>query len=147
LKRFVLAITAGVLASSAFGAPALEDAQRCLTDNTNGKERKELVRWVFLAIAAHPEIRALAAVPPEAPAKADRLFADLVTRLIVDACPKEVSLLIKEEGAQGLKLAFQTLGQVAMAEMITDPSVTARMAAFTKLLDEQKFRPLMAPSK
>lgn len=34
-------------------------ANTCLSDSTNGKDRKALARWFFLGMAAHPEIRAL----------------------------------------------------------------------------------------
>jgi len=147
LKRTLLAIAAAVLTSSAFGAPPLADAQRCLADNTTGKERKELIRWIFLGIASHPEISSLATVPADANAQADQFIANLFTRLILEACRTEISLLIKEQGPESIKLAFQTLGQVAMGEIMADPAVSSRMGAFTKLIDEQKFRPLFAPSK
>ena len=34
-----------------------EALSRCLADNTSGRDRKDLARWVFFAMAAHPEIK------------------------------------------------------------------------------------------
>lgn len=118
-----------------------------MTDNTNGKERKELVRWMFVGIAAHPETRSLAPMPLEVAVKTDQFMASLFTRLVVEACPKEVSALIKEQGPEGMKRAFEALGQVAVAELYGDSAVNSRMGAFLQLLDQQKFRHILAPAK
>ena len=35
----------------------IEATKTCLSDNTSGKDRKLLAKWIFLAMAAHPEFK------------------------------------------------------------------------------------------
>jgi hypothetical protein len=36
----------------------------CFADRTSGKDRKDLARWIFLAMAAHPEMKEQATPTP-----------------------------------------------------------------------------------
>ena len=61
----LLCLTAWALLSAtdtAQSTPAGDALGRCLADNTTGRGRKDLARWVFVSMAAHPEIRPLAAL-------------------------------------------------------------------------------------
>jgi hypothetical protein len=112
----------------------------CLGDATSGKDRKDLAKWIFLAMAAHPEMRQhatgnLATVSDES----SKTMAALVTRLLADSCPKETSTVLKSsQGSQAMELAFQGLGQLAMQELMTDPSVQASMAVFERYIDRAR---------
>src|SRR5579863_8064334 len=63
------------------------DALRtCVTDNTSGKDRKDLAKWVFFAMAAHPEIKPYAQANVSAAAdESSQKMAALVTRLLTDS--------------------------------------------------------------
>ena len=41
-------------------ADSAADLSTCVADNTSGKQRKDLARWVFFAMAAHPDFAAYA---------------------------------------------------------------------------------------
>ena len=45
---------------------------------------------------------------------------------------------VKEGGAKAIESAFQTLGQLAMQELMTNPEVTSSMSRFEKQLDQSK---------
>jgi hypothetical protein len=112
----------------------------CLGDATSGKDRKDLAKWIFLAMAAHPEMRphataSLATVSDES----SRTMAALVTRLLADSCAKETAAVLKtSQGSQAMELAFQGLGQLAMQELMTDTSVQGAMAVFERYIDRAR---------
>lgn len=125
----------------AFAQAPASPLASCLADNTSGKDRKELARWVFLAMSVHPEIRQFAS-PNAAAAQAasNKAMAETVTRLITVACVAESRAAYQQGGGNAIQTAFQTLGQLAMQEIMTDPTVGATMGAFERHIDHNRFR-------
>jgi len=74
--------------------PSLLNAQEpavrlstCISDNTSGRDRKDLARWVFFAMASIPEFNPyLAPTATEALEEANRSTGALFTRLLTDSC-------------------------------------------------------------
>ncbi len=125
-----------LLAGPAFAqANALE---RCLADGTTGKDRKELARWVFLAMAAHPEMKQLANATPAAVDESSRRTAALFNRLLADTCAKEVKAAMQGGGTQAIQPAFNVLGQLAMRELMGDKDVMGTMAVFERYIDQPR---------
>ena len=126
--------------------PSAQDLSQCLADNTTGRDRKDLARWVFLAMASHPEIKKFTSAAATAGAEeADRTTAALFTRLLSVSCVAQTQAAIKEGGAGSIQAAFQTLGQLAMQELVSDREVKAKMAAFEKHLDQNKINQALSP--
>jgi len=145
--RALLLATALVLPLStpALAGPAAEALSTCLGDNTTGKDRKDLARWTFLAMAAHPEIRDLANASSSASEEASRRVAALFTRLITEGCPKQIQQLVRSEGPESLRAAFEFLGKVAMQELMTNPDVSKSISQFQQYVDRSKLEPILAP--
>lgn len=141
----LLLALAAATSQEAGANPLVESTQRCLADNTTGKERKELARWVFLGMSVHPEIRDLAAAPSGAAEQASQYVGKLITRLIVENCPREIGNLVKQAGPQSLQVAFQFLGQVAMQELMTDPNVSKVLSGFERYIDREKVTAVVQP--
>jgi hypothetical protein len=123
------------------------DALRtCVTDNTSGKDRKDLAKWVFFAMATHPEIRQYADAKVAAAAdESSQTLAALVTRLLTDSCANEFRGVIKTgQGSQALRLAFETLGQLAMQELMADKTVRDAMGSFAHYVDQARLNGLLA---
>lgn len=121
-------------------AQAPTDAlSQCLADNTTGKDRKDLARWVFFAMAAHPEIKQYVS-PALAAASEDthKMMATTFTRLLADSCLKQTQAAFKQGGSKAIEVAFQTLGALAMQELMSNPEVSADMSKFEKLIDQSK---------
>lgn len=129
----------------AVASPAAEAVGLCLTDSTTGKDRKDLARWIFLAMAEHPEIRELAKVPTTAGDESARTVASLVTRLIVDSCPKQIEQLIRAEGPSSLSTAFGFLGNVAFQELVTNEQVSKSIQQYHRYIDRSKMDAILAP--
>jgi hypothetical protein len=140
--KILLSITLGIYGISfttvSMANPKIEAAKRCLGDNTTGKERKELAKWIFIAIAAHPEIRDLSNVTPDISDKSSQSTGLLMNSLILDKCSQEMRALISESGPSAVELPFKFLGELAMKELMTDPSVTASIQGFIRYYDKEK---------
>ena len=93
----------------------------------------------FLAMSVHPEIRQFtAASAAEAAEQSHRTAGALFTRLLTESCSTEVVAAYKQGGSQALEAAFQTLGQLAMKELMSDTGVAASMGAIEKHVDQAK---------
>lgn len=137
-------IIGAVLALSlpALAQPQSDALGTCLADNTSGRDRKDLARWVFLAMAAHPEMKEYSSANASAAVdESARSIAALVTRLLTDSCAKEAKAAIQGGGSprQSFVLAFESLGRLAMQELMADQSVTQTMGLFERYLDQKRF--------
>jgi hypothetical protein len=142
---FALAMTC--TASASFAASNSEALNSCLSDNTNGKERKELARWVFFAISNHPDISVFSVATDADKAEADKVVAGLLMRLIGEQCTSQVKATVKSDGPQALVNSFKFLGGLAMQELTTSPAVTNALTGYTKYLDSKKLEAALAPDK
>jgi hypothetical protein len=138
---------AAAAAFTALGAATPAAAQtetlgRCIADNTTGKDRRDLAKWVFLSMSAHPDMRSVASVAGGALDEASRTAAQLFTRLLADSCPKEANAALKAGGSQAMQAAFQTLGQLAMLELMSDKDVMAGMALLERHVDRRRLEAL-----
>ncbi len=133
--------------------PTLAQAQepvdalkKCVADNTSGKDRKDLAKWVFFAMAAHPEIRQYADAKVAAAAdESSKTMAALTTRLLTDSCVNEVRAVMKTgQGHQALFLAFDTLGRLAMQELMADKTVQDVMGSFARYVDQTRLNEVLA---
>ncbi len=142
--RHLLAALFALSCMSVAAQTPAESLSRCLGENTSGKERKELARWVFFAMAAHPEIKEYAtASAPQAAEQSHRFMANTVMRLLTESCAPQTRAAFKEGGSMAIQIAFQTLGQLAMQELMTDRAVLGNMAAFEKHLDQNKLNQVL----
>ncbi len=111
----------------------------CVADNTSGKQRKDLARWVFLSMAAHPELKQFTSTAADdARESTDRSIAELFEVLITEQCADEANATYRELGTPGLQVAFETLGQLAMQELMSNEDANAAMTAFDRYLDNEK---------
>ena len=113
----------------------------CLADSTTGRDRKDLATWMFLAMAAHPDIRAMAPADLElATAQSAKTMGALVTRLLADSCPEEAKAATKVGKSSAFVEAFRRLGEVAMRELIADKSVSSSIGQFERFLDQERIK-------
>ena len=126
--------------------PQADALRACLADSTTGKDRKNLAKWIFLAMAAHPDMKEHAHANAAASAdESSRGMAALVTRLLTESCVNETRAVMKGgQGAQSMQLAFQGLGQLAMQELMADKSVQDSMGLFERYLDQERFTKALA---
>ncbi len=115
----------------------------CMVDALNGKERKNLAKWVFFAVAAHPEIKSYANTTPQDIEKSDKYVGTLITRLLTENCPKELQAASKEDPL-ALQKGFQLVGQVAMQELMADQSVMQAISNYARYADQDKINGILS---
>ncbi|MFT3811619.1 MAG: hypothetical protein QM698_17030 [Micropepsaceae bacterium] len=143
-RRFrVLALTLGIaLAPSAAAGPFSDALGACFTQKATTDDHTDLARWMFSAMALHPAISSMANVTPEQRAEIDQTMGALFMRLLTVDCRAEAVTAIKNEGPNAIAVAFQTLGQIAGAGLMTAPEVAAGMSGLEANLDTQKLSEL-----
>ncbi len=145
-------LAAALAASALCGSPVVlagpaetAAATRCLADNTTGRDRKDLARWIFLAIAAHPEMKEMSKASAEQQEQAQRAVAGLFSRLVGETCATEVRALVQTEGPAALGKPFEVLGQLAMQELMSNGDVKANVGGFERFIDRAKVEPVLKP--
>ena len=146
-RSFIVAAAVLVVATPVMAQtdPAANALKTCVADNTSGKDRKDLAKWIFLAMAAHPEMRPLAGADVATAAdESSRAMAALVTRLLTVSCANETRAVMKTDAARSFVLAFEGLGVLAMQELMNDKSVKDAMGVFERYLDQKRFAEAIA---
>ena len=127
------------IAAPAFAGPATNALSTCVADNTTGKDRKDLAQWIFVAMTVHPDIQPYSQVSEDDRDGLDRKLAALATKLITEDCRAQAKAAIESDGSESFKVAFGALGQLAMQELMSDPSVNEAVGRYAKYLDKAKF--------
>jgi hypothetical protein len=143
MKTFVTAITAVFIGSVAniplaLASTATDALSTCLADNTTGRDRKEMARWVFVGMASHPEIKTLSNITQAKRDELDKSMAVLVTRLMTESCAVQARSAMEKDGGEAFKVAFGVVGKLAMQELMSNPNVNAAFSDFTKYMDPKK---------
>ncbi len=129
---------AAALPLSAHAGPKAEALANCLGDSTTGKDRKDLARWIFISMSSHPEIKDLSNVTQAARDGADDNAAKLFTALLTERCKLQAREAMQAEGQAGMVAAFQTLGALAMKELMSNPEVAGAVSGFERRIDHAK---------
>jgi len=143
LYKALVVSFAALLALPAAAGQYTDALGACLADNTTGKERKELAKWIFMGMAAHPDMQGLSNVTATARDETDRFVGE--TRLITQNCVGQTQAAVKNEGTAALKGAFGTLGQLAMQELMTNSAVASSLSGWEKYLDHEKLGAVLSP--
>jgi hypothetical protein len=140
MKQILTSLLFATITIGAQAQPAVDALGKCLADNTTGKDRKDLARWLFVALGAHPEMKAISTIKPSAPEDSSRVAGALFNRLITETCPKEAKAAVAVSGPPAFQTAFSVLGQLAMQELMADNNVSANMGLLHKYVDNAKIQ-------
>ena len=138
-RKLILLMTPLALVS-AFAPLAHANAQilgTCLVDSLNGKERKQLAKWIYFALAAHPDLKSYSNISSEDRIETDRGVGSLITRLLAEDCATELKEA-KNTDPLAMQRAFEMVGRVAMQELMTNQEVTAATSDFSRYVDQEK---------
>lgn len=139
MLRLILIALVLLITTSTFAQNVTEPLSRCLAENTSGKDRKDLAKWIYFAMSEHPDMKRYAATGASlARDESQKTAAAIFTRLLADQCAKEASQAVKIGGTLAIQSAFSTLGQLAMQELMSDKDVAAGMSSFQKYLDQDR---------
>jgi len=115
----------------------------CLVDTLNGKERKSLAKWIFLSMAAHPEIKSYSKATPKNIQDSDEYIGKLFTRILTIDCPDELNLANKSDPL-AVNKAFELVGQVAMQELMSNQETLKALTAYAQYADQEKITEILS---
>jgi hypothetical protein len=144
MKKIIFALLTLIFALPSYSEPAQDKLDQCLADSTTGKDRKDLVRWVVSSMAQHPAMEDLVSVPPEKVDALNKVTAALYTRLVFVDCLADVKAAVKIGGQKSIGKSFESLGRLAMQELMTNPKVAEAMGGIGKYADTKKFQELLS---
>src|SRR6202051_3641542 len=129
---------------SASGGTFADTLATCMIHHMTQQENSLFIQWVFGALAAHPEVSALASMSDSQYESIAHGFASTTERMLTTQCRSEAIAAIRHEGNVSIQLAFQRVGQDSARQLMSNPQVNARMATYGKYLDTEKLNALGA---
>jgi hypothetical protein len=134
-------LTAGLLASAPSGAgPYADDLAKCMVRTSTPADRAEFVKFLFSAMAQHPDVSSMANIPPRQMESTVKASGELIQRLLLQSCRSETQQAIRYEGMEAVFYSYQFYGQAMAAELFGNPIVAAKMKDLNNYLDADKFK-------
>lgn len=144
LKSLACAVVLSVVSvTSAFAGPYSNNLGQCLVQKTTPEDHMLLIQWVFSAIAAHPNMKEFSTLTKTQTKGYDEGMSKLLMRLLTKDCRKELKEAYNHEGQSAIESSFQTLGAVAMENLMQDGSVQNQMMGFLQYMDESKLQEVL----
>jgi hypothetical protein len=139
MRSFALAVAAAALtAVPAQAGVYSDDLSKCLVKSMSPSDQTAVVRWIFSAMALHPDVAPYAKLTPAQHDAFDQEASLLMQRLLTVDCRKETVEALKYEGPASFEASFSTLGQVAMRGLMGHPTVMQDMTKFGSYGDKSK---------
>jgi len=142
LIRCLLVMLSMLTSMHAAAGPYGDDMAKCLVKSSSPEDRAVFIRWLFAAIALHPDVASMATITTQQRDAFSKRAGALFQRLLTESCRSETQLAIRYEGPATIQYAFQVFGQAAAGELFTNPSVAAGMKDLTKYIDQDKIKAL-----
>jgi hypothetical protein len=134
-------LTAGLLASAPSGAgPYADDLAKCMVRTSTPADRAEFVKFLFSAMAQHPDVSSMANIPRRQMESTVKASGELIQRLLLQSCRTETQQAIHYEGMEAVFYSYQFYGQAMAAELFGNPIVAAKMKDLNNYLDADKFK-------
>ena len=146
MTRFAatVALLSVFIAAPAHAGPHADTLGACLADHSTGKDRKDLARWMFASMSAHPDLRDISSAVEATRDQASQAVASLFTRLLTEPCRQQARAAAKHEGSQAFHAAFGSLGKLAMQELMTNREVHRTVTGFERFVDRRKLDAALA---
>ncbi|MAM87844.1 MAG: hypothetical protein CME36_11120 [unclassified Hahellaceae] len=126
-----------ILSLPAYSQDNTQVFANCLADSLNGKERKELAKWIYLSMSVHPTLQSYSKSSDEDREQIDQRIGELVTRLLTENCPSELRAANKTDSL-AIQRGFEFVGQVAMQEIMTNKATAEALAGYARYIDQEK---------
>ena len=137
---FVIAISFTGMANAGMYS---DDLSRCLVESSSPSDKTTLVKWMFTAMALHPDVAAMASVTPQQRDSANKAAADMFVKLVTETRLTQAKNAIKYEGPGAIQQGFNVFGQVAGKELFANPNVAQSLAGLQKHIDGEKLNAVL----
>ena len=123
-----------------FAGPYADALGKKLVSSTTSADKAVLVRWMFVSMSLHPDLKDMSSVTPKQREEANRAVGRLIMHMLTETCAVEAREAVKYEGATSIEGAFNIFGQVAGRELFTNPEVGKSLAALNAYIDAKKLQ-------
>lgn len=130
-------VIASLLALPSYSQESTQAFATCLADSLNGKERKELAKWIFLSISVHPTLKEYSKASANDSEVVDQYIGKLVTRLLTENCPAEMRAA-HDADPMAIQKGFEFVGQVAMQEIMSNEEALKALTGYAQYIDQEK---------
>lgn len=137
-SRLLLGSLLLLFGGTASAGPFIDKLAICLVKSATDADKTVLMRWIFSAMASHPNVGDLGNISNAQGDKHNKEVADLFTTLVTDRCRVETKDAVKYEGENAISASFEVLGKVAMQGLMEDPAVSKYMGGVDANLDVKK---------
>ena len=129
----------------AVAGPYGDDMAKCLVKATTLEDRTVFIRWLFSAMALHPDVESMATITTQQREDLSKRTGALIQRLLTESCRAETQQAIRYEGLATIQYAFQIFGQAAAGDLFSNPRVASGMKDLAKYVDQEKIKNLTTP--
>lgn len=120
--------------------------QACVLESATEADHRTLVRWIYAAIALHPDLQDMAGAVDAQREQANREMGALIERLLAVDCVDAARQAAQAGEADAVfGQAFGLLGQVAGQSLFNDSRVGAEAAGIVRYVDMNRIVPLFLP--
>ncbi|HEY8974107.1 MAG TPA: hypothetical protein VIN75_07805 [Burkholderiaceae bacterium] len=145
ILRLAAFALAAALAAPAFASPTSDALSACLVDKSTGRDRKDLARWIVVAVSSHPDMQDMFVLNQAMRETANKTAADIIMRLVTVECVDQARASAAVDGGSSWGQAFGKLGEVAMKELTTNPAVATSFEDPVKYMDRAQLMKVFAP--
>ncbi|UYZ82993.1 hypothetical protein MTZ49_10280 [Entomomonas sp. E2T0] len=131
-----------ILSPTAALASTADELTQCLTTKATEQDHLNLVKWVFSALAQHPELKQYSNISADGQKTIDKDVGASLDRLLTVDCKDQVAKAAKTNPT-AIGQSFGVLGQVAMGGLMTNPEVAKAVANMPNLIDMKKLEAVM----
>lgn len=136
IKIFAIAIAMAISPVTLAQDP-IADFATCMADTLDGKQRKEMAKWIYLSMAVHPVLKDYSVATDKDREQTDKSIAALITRLLTEDCPAELAKATNDD-PQAIQKGFEFLGQLAMQELMSHSDTMKALSNYVNYLDQEK---------
>ena len=125
-------------AQVATASTTVDHLSSCLVKSTTDADKKVVLQWTFVALSAHPDLKAFSQVTTEQKDALDKNLAQVLQRILVDQCSAETKAVIQADGIQAVGDSFQELGQQTGEQILKTPEIKEQYKGLVRYLDLSK---------
>lgn len=138
-RRIAITLAFTAFAAPAVAGPAADDLSKCLVVSTSAAEKNELAQWMFMILAAHPNMAKYANISADDRIRLNKRFAAIAERIVTQSCKSQTVLALRNEGTPAVVSSLKVLGEVASRELLGNPQVGQAAMGYMEYLDITKF--------
>lgn len=122
----------------AMASTPVEQLSDCLVKATTATDKTTVLQWTFVALSAHPDLKAFSQVTDVQKEQLDKNLAQVLQRILVEQCSTQTKAVIQAEGLQAVGDSFQELGSITGEEILKNPEVKQQLKGVIRYVDLNK---------